>query len=122
MPRVEVKVVEALAVMANYNPFFEKAGMMKVEYCKDETLLERKTRYFLTRHSFEFNFLRSGNYCREFFNRLNEENKKELLNHLAEFADEPFIKRGLITAELLSRILPAETSYYYWINSSKIVK
>ena len=30
LPRVDAKVVEALAVMAKYNPFFEKTGMLRV--------------------------------------------------------------------------------------------
>lgn len=33
---VNVKIVETLAVMAKYNPFFERAGMIRVDVPKDE--------------------------------------------------------------------------------------
>lgn len=42
MSRVDVRVIEALAVMAKYNPFFEKAGMIRVNYRRDESSIENK--------------------------------------------------------------------------------
>ena len=47
MPKVDAKVVEVLAVMAKYNPFFEKAGMLRVDYRRDEISEEKKIRRFL---------------------------------------------------------------------------
>ena len=40
MPLVDIKFVETLAAMAKYNPFFEKAGMTRVDV-PDEAKLER---------------------------------------------------------------------------------
>jgi ABC-type ATPase with predicted acetyltransferase domain len=37
------KVVEVLAVMARYNPFFERAGMIKVDYRREETAIDKKS-------------------------------------------------------------------------------
>ncbi len=38
MPMTNMKIVETLAIMARYNPFFQVAGMKKVEVPKDEQL------------------------------------------------------------------------------------
>lgn len=46
LPKVKVKVVEVLAVMAKYNLFFEKAGMIRVDYKRDESSMEKKMRRF----------------------------------------------------------------------------
>ncbi|MHB8603390.1 MAG: ATP-binding cassette domain-containing protein, partial [Nitrosotalea sp.] len=36
LPCVNIRIVETLAIMARYNPFFEKAGMTRVEVVDDE--------------------------------------------------------------------------------------
>ena len=116
MPRVDVKVIEALAVMAKYNPFFEKAGMIRVNYRGDESSIEKKMRRFLEAHSFDFDFVRSKTYCRNFFNQLKRQDKKLLLQYLSEFAQQPFIEIKTITPDLLTKVSASSGIYLYWVN------
>ena len=120
MPRVNAKVVEVLAVMAKYNPFFEKAGMVKVDYRRDEILEEKKIRSFLEARNFEFDFVRSKTYCRHFFSQLNGQDKKLLLEYLSEFAHQPFIKTKTVTPELLTRVFLSDSVYLYCVNAPKL--
>ena len=112
MPRVDAKVVEILAVMAKYNPFFEKAGMLRVDYRRDEISEEKKIRRFLEAHSFDFDFVRSKTYCRQFFSQLDSQDKKVLLEYLSEFARQPFIKAKTVTPESLTRVFSSEVFTY----------
>ena len=118
LPQVNAKVVEVLAVMAKYNPFFEKAGMVKVDYQRDGTSIERRIREFLEVHGFDFSFAQSKTYCRQFFSELSNQDKQALLGYLSEFASQPFIKVETATPDLLTRILSSEGVYLYWINGS----
>jgi len=118
LPKVNAKVVEVLAVMAKYNPFFEKAGMVRVDYKRDETSAEKEIRGFLTAHSFDFAFIRSRNYCNDFFNRLNDQDRRVLLGFLSEFARQPFIKKKMVTPDLLTKVLASDGVYLFWVNQS----
>jgi len=120
MAKVDARVVEVLAVMAKYNPFFEKAGMVRVDYRRDETSIERKMRKFLEARDFEFDFTRSKTYCRSFFRELTKQDKKELLKCLTEFAHQPFIKAKTITSDLMSKVFSTNCVYLYWINTAKM--
>jgi ABC-type transport system involved in cytochrome c biogenesis ATPase subunit/N-acetylglutamate synthase-like GNAT family acetyltransferase len=120
LPRVEAKVVEALAVMARYNPFFEKAGMIKVDYEREESSVEKRIKAFLEQHSFNFDLLRSRTYCCEFYNQLNHDDKKALTSLLSEFSNQPYIRIEKITPEILTKTTASKCAYYYWINSAKI--
>lgn len=115
---VNAKVVEVLAVMAKYNPFFQKAGMVRVDYQRDETSIEKKIRGFLEDRNFDFGFARSKTYCRRFFSELNNQDKQALLGCLSEFASQPFVKVETVTPDLLTRTLSSEGVYLYWVNSS----
>ena len=117
LPKVNAKV-EVLAVMAKYNPFFEKAGMVRVNYRRDETSIEKKIRGFLEAHNFDLTLRGSKTYCRHFFSELNNQDKQALLEYLSEFASQPFIKMETITPDLLTRILSSEGVYLYWVNSA----
>jgi len=116
MPRVEAKVIEVLAVMAKYNPFFEKAGMIRVDYRRDEISLEKKLRRLLEAHNFDFDFAKSKTYCRHFFTRLDGQDKKVLLEYLSEFAHQPFIKIKTVNPGLLTKVFSSEGVYLYWVN------
>jgi ABC-type transport system involved in cytochrome c biogenesis ATPase subunit/N-acetylglutamate synthase-like GNAT family acetyltransferase len=116
MPRVDAKVIEVLAVMAKYNPFFEKAGMIKVDYRRDETSTEKKMRSFLENLDFDFHFSKSISYCIRFFAHLSNRNKKTLLKYLSEFAGQPFIKIKKVKPQLLTKAFSQEGVYLYWIN------
>lgn len=118
MPKVDAKVVEVLAVMAKYNPFFEKAGMVRVNYRRDEISAEKKIRRFLEARNFLFDFTRSKAYCRNFFSQLSSQDKKVLLKCLSEFARQPFIKTKTVTPELLARVFSSSGVYLYWVNGS----
>lgn len=115
LPRVDAKVVEVLAIMAKYNPFFEKAGMLRVDYRRDEPAVDSKIRKFLEERSFDFKFAKSRACCRSFFNKLTDVDKGVLLGYLSEFAQQPFVKVKSVTPDLLSKIFSSEGVYLYWI-------
>jgi ABC-type lipoprotein export system ATPase subunit/GNAT superfamily N-acetyltransferase len=117
---VNAKVVEVLAVMAKFNPFFEKAGMLKVEYRRDQTAVDEKIRAFLVEHGFDFKLALSKAYCRNFFSQLNEEDRKGMLGYLSEFVQQPFVKIKIATPDLISRIFSPEGTYLYWINDPQM--
>jgi hypothetical protein len=54
-------------------------------------------------HDFNFELLRSGNYCRSFFDQLDDREKKVLLDYLSDFASQPFIKIERVSPELLAK-------------------
>jgi ParB-like chromosome segregation protein Spo0J/ABC-type transport system involved in cytochrome c biogenesis ATPase subunit/N-acetylglutamate synthase-like GNAT family acetyltransferase len=120
MPKVDAKVIETLAVMARYNPFFEKAGMVRVDYRRDETSMEKKPKIFLEGRNFDFDFLRSETYCRSFFSQLSDKDKKTLLNYLSEFSSQPFIKVDRIEPGLLAKVSSSDCVYLYWVNQAKV--
>jgi ABC-type lipoprotein export system ATPase subunit/GNAT superfamily N-acetyltransferase len=117
LPKVDAKVVEVLAVMAKYNPFFEKAGMLRVDYSRDLSGEEKKIRQFLESLDFDFDFVKSRTYCNIFYAKLTPENKKKLLTLLTDFAHQPFIKTNKITPYLLTKTFNSEATYLYWINN-----
>jgi predicted GNAT family acetyltransferase len=119
LPKVEAKVVEVLAVMARYNPFFERAGMLRVDYKRDELAVDSKIRRFLEERSFDFKFVKSRAHCRNFFNKLTDEDKGVILGYLSEFAQQPFVKVKTVTPDLLSKIFSSEGVYLYWIKQSQ---
>jgi N-acetylglutamate synthase-like GNAT family acetyltransferase len=118
LPRVDAKVVEVLAVMAKYNPFFERAGMIRIDYERDETSVSRKIKGFLEANEFRFSLAGSKPYCNQFFDALPFEKKSELLELLSKFASQPFVKVEDVRPDLLSRIFFAGGVYCYWINCS----
>jgi predicted GNAT family acetyltransferase len=116
--KVDAKVVEVLAVMARYNPFFEKAGMLRVNYRRDETSIDIVIREFLAERVFDFRLSKSKAFCRSFFDQLSDEEKKVLLGYLSEFVRQPFVKIKTVTPDLLSKVFSSEGVYLYWINGS----
>ena len=117
LPKVNAKVVEVLAVMARYNPFFERAGMLRVDYQRNETAVDKKIRAFLEERSFDFKLTKSKAYCRDFFIQLNEEDRKVLIGYLSEFVRQPFVKIKTVTPDLISKIFSSEGVYLYWISN-----
>ncbi len=82
LPKVGAMVVEALAVMAKYDPFFEKAGMLRVDYGRDETAIDKNIRGFLEERRFDFKLAKSKAYCRSFFSELDDAARKVLTEYL----------------------------------------
>jgi ABC-type transport system involved in cytochrome c biogenesis ATPase subunit/GNAT superfamily N-acetyltransferase len=120
LPRVNVKVVEVLAAMAKFNPFFEKAGMIRVDYQRDEDATSKKIRAFLEQRCFDFKLANSKAYCRDFFSRLNEEDRKALLGFLSEFVKQPFLKVKTATPDVMGRVFSSEGVYLYWIDALNV--
>jgi ABC-type transport system involved in cytochrome c biogenesis ATPase subunit/N-acetylglutamate synthase-like GNAT family acetyltransferase len=118
LPKVNARVVEVLAVMAKYNPFFEKAGMARVDYQRDEAVAGKNIRAFLEQRCFDFKLVKSQAYCRDFFSRLDEEDRKVLLGYLSEFVRQPFVRVKMVTPDLMSKVFSSEGLYYYWISKS----
>ena len=118
LPKVAAKVVEVLAVMARYNPFFEKAGMLRVDFKRGENSADKRIKDFLEEHSFDFKIAKSKAYCHNFFSQLNEEDRKVLLGYLSEFVQQPFVKIKAVTPDLLSRVFSTEGAYLYWVNAN----
>jgi len=116
LPKAGARVVEALAVMARYNPFFEKAGMVKVEYRRKENELTSKIRKLLETREFDFSLAGSKTYCHQVFNTLGEGEKQELMAYLTEFANQPFIKMQTAEPSLLARVFSHSSVYLYWIS------
>jgi ABC-type transport system involved in cytochrome c biogenesis ATPase subunit/GNAT superfamily N-acetyltransferase len=119
LPKVDAKVVEVLAVMARYNPFFERAGMLRVDYGRDETAIDKRIRRFLEERSFDFKLARSKAYCRGFFSELDDAARKVLTEYLKEFVEQPFVKVKTVAPELLGKVFSSEGVYLYWINVPK---
>ena len=120
LPKADAKVVEVLAVMARYNPFFERAGMIRVDYKKEETPIDKKINAFLKDHNFDFQMAKSKNYCNQYFNQLNAVDKQSLVVYLKEFVEQPFVKIKSVTPELLGKTMHTDGNYLYWINQEKL--
>lgn len=118
LPLIKAKVVEVLAVMAKYNPFLEKAGMIKVDYQRAESGIDKKICAFLRERRFDFQFAKSKTYCNEFFGELSAEDKQVLVGYLGEFVRQPFIKMKTVSPELLGKLQSSEGKYLYWINAN----
>jgi hypothetical protein len=94
--------------------------MLRVDHQRKETAVDKKSKAFLKPRGFDFKSAKSKAYCRSFFNQLNDEDKKVLLEHLKEFVEQPFVRIKLVTPELLGRALYSGNVYLYWVNSEKL--
>ena len=66
--------IETIAVMANYTPFFEKAGMTKVETEEDEKRIKMIKK--LENYKFNTSLISSARYNESIFNQLSFEDKE----------------------------------------------
>ena len=80
--------------------------MLRMDYRRDETSIDRKIKQFLDEHGFDFKLAKSKVYCRSFFNHLGDEEKKVLLGFLSEFVQQPFVKIKVVTTESLKNMSP----------------
>ncbi len=120
LPLAKAKVVEVLAVMARYNSFFERAGMIKVDYRREETAIDKKINAYLKERNFYAQFAKSKTYCQNYFSQLNAEDKQTLTGYLKEFVEQPFIKTKNVTPELLGKTQHSKANYLYWINTNSL--
>jgi GNAT superfamily N-acetyltransferase len=127
MESLPYRVIETYAVMARYNPFFEKAGMTKVEVHKTSREVE-VVAAFLEDHGFDLNYLRSTNACRKFLAKISPKTRRELTEILRKNARAymnayPKVAAGLLRkieagdlVEPMKKSIPMDTLYFYWIN------
>jgi len=67
---------------------------------------------------FDFSLAGSKTYCYQVFNALEEGEKQELMAHLTEFANQPFVKMQTVEPSLLARVFSQSGVYLYWIGAS----
>jgi hypothetical protein len=103
--------------MARYNPFFERAGMQRVDYRRDEIAVDKKIRTFLEQRDFSFKFAKSKAYCRSFFSRLSDGDRGILIGYLSEFVQQPFVKIKVVSPDLISKVFSSDGIYLYWIKN-----
>lgn len=104
-------------MMAKYNPFFERAGMLRVDYVRDGASVENRIREWLEARGFDFTFVQSKVHCRRFFDQLDSQDREVLLGFLTEFANQPFVKVRSVSPELLGSAFSSDSVYLYWVNS-----
>jgi len=118
MPLLETPYVEALAVMAKYNPFFEHAGMRRVEYRSRTHEEIKRLLVKLQEYGVQPNRIHSKRYLRRILSQLS---KKELKTISAEVRRIKMIE-GKIGFEEIIRFLSglrAQPEYFIWRDPRK---
>jgi hypothetical protein len=127
MPLCNVRIVETVAAMASHNPFFEKAGMVKVgkmEFNKSQKAIID----FCHNLGVNFDLLWNREFRKQFLNSLTASRMQMLItiledqartlagissNRSREFMEK--LQQGQVD-EILSKALPVERVYLYWLN------
>jgi len=127
MPQVNARIVECVAAMAKYNPFFEKAGMTltgTMELQPDQ----KKLLAFIESAGGKVSLLHNKALCKAFLNNLNPAKMSELQNILIQnIGDVGGSSPGRMAqlqknmnegnlSETLIDLLPVERCYLYWVN------
>ena len=124
LPKVGFKVVEVVASMAKYNPVFEHAGMVRVDIERKLDPATTRLKNLLEQKGFDFNFLYSRKYCRDFYYKQDVKTRQKIIRHLRKLGRHPstgFVKGDQVVAvERLTRLIPRDTVYLYWINQEKV--
>jgi len=129
MPLVGVPYIETLAVMAKYNPFFEKAGMKEVEYEREYDKRQQKVLEIFESMGLNVELSKSKKRNLEWLKTLNKKQVKRVANILKRLLVEKFtspkiskkLKEGKYTFEDLAEaitLLRAKPKYYIWKNPS----
>jgi hypothetical protein len=124
---VNTRIVETVAAMAKYNPFFEKAGMTLIgamEFQKDQ----KKLLAFIEAGGGKVSLLHNRALCKAFLNNLNSAQFTQLQSILMENITNmggasPGRMKGLEKkmidgnfSETLIDLLPVQRCYLYWVN------
>ena len=127
MPLCNVRIIETVAAMASYNPFFEKAGMTKagkMEFNKSQ----QEMILFCQRLGINVDLLWNKEFRKQFLNGLTAVQMQQLIkiledqaktlagissNRSREFVEK--LQQGQVD-EILSKALPVERVYLYWLN------
>ena len=99
LPLAGTKYVETLAVMAKYNPFFEKAGMQKIAESQPNPHLLKAIEKLRTL-GFELHMLQSQKHNME---KIKKVGKRKIVNILLELS-----RKGAVPRK---RVLPASQAY-----------
>ena len=140
------QVVETMAVMAHYNPFFERAGMTRIRLRDDQKKIPtsyKKLLETLTGLGFDLTLTASLKYNRDHLATLSEEQKKPLLeilmkeynriNHLYDVDNKERLQKvqdtiqktlsGDYTIEFLSEVIKKtrrpELAYCIWFKNAQ---
>lgn len=81
----DIQYIETVAVMANYNPFFEKAGMTRIDTEQDKKRAKRVAE--LEKYGLNVALLSSKRYFLSVFNTLSAEQKSEVEDIIIEIVD-----------------------------------
>lgn len=82
LPKVGYKYVEALVVMAKYNPFFKKAGMQEVEYTSTLSLKSRENLQHLTKYDIDPRLAAAKQYITQKLEKLKPNQIESLIETL----------------------------------------
>lgn len=129
MPLTGYPVIEALAVMARYNPFFEHAGLTRINY---ETSMDEQRRRLISTLQEEFpdldaESMSEPSYISRYIENLNRKRLRRLLKIISKTLRQPPTKlrkntrkistrKELINTLLSLRLPPI---YYVWKNPAK---
>lgn len=129
MPLTGYPVIEALAVMARYNPFFEHAGLTRISY---ETSLDEQRRRLITKMQEEFpdldaESISDPSYISQYIENLSPRRLRRLARLVSRITTQAptrlrKTKRKITTKnELLRTIISMRFPplYYVWKNPSK---
>jgi GNAT superfamily N-acetyltransferase len=127
LPLVNARIVECVAAMAKYNPFFEKAGMTlagKMELQPDQ----KKLLEFIESANGKVSLLHNKALCKQFLNGLNTAQIKQLQHLLEQNIKaaggaspgrmeqlQKSLNEGNLS-ETLINCLPVQRCYLYWVN------
>lgn len=129
MPLTGYPVIEALAVMARYNPFFERAGLRRISY---ETSLDEQRRRLIYRLQEEFpdldtELISEPSYISKYIESLSIKRLEKLIKIVSKILTQPPTKlrkntrkirtRKEVVKMLLSLRLPP--IYFVWKNPTK---
>jgi len=120
MPLLETPYVEALAVMAKYNPFFEHAGMKRIEY---RSRIQDEVKKLLTKleeYGVQPNRIHSKRYLRRILSQLSRRELKSMSRDVKRIGT--FKKKGEIRFEEIIEFLSklrAKPEYFIWRDPRK---
>lgn len=110
LPFAPTRYTETVAVMAKYNPFFEKAGMKKICVKKIERQIEKPLNYFKAL-GFDIRYLSSREYLRRFLTEHPEklEQVKRIISNVHHiFLHKVLGSNSMLEAEFKARVLGAD--------------
>lgn len=132
LEKTGAKIVEAIAAMAVYNPFFEKAGMRLGYIYGGNERLQRKYLAVVEKYGFDRNMIHNFNHLKKVVEAMPDDKLIEFEKELSEIdalrlvseyiSNRAMLKRGVLPRERLPVYLIqfaglfSKLYYYYWVN------